>query len=103
MIEELLFFDGGVDRAMKGDTLRCILDGLTTNTLEVIWHRTRSASHIVFGLRCRGCGFMFGAEFSSPGKYGAEVQQKVGYMQVALAAWLGVDLPTSLSDGPRAN
>ena len=75
---------------------------MTANTLEVIWHRTRSSGHIVLGLRCRECGFMVGAEWSSPLKYPI-VRQKVDFVQVALANWLGVDLPTSLNDGPRAN
>ena len=75
---------------------------MTANTLEVIWHRTNSASHIVLGLRCRDCGFMVGAEWCSPQKYPI-VKQKVDALQVALAYWLGVDLPESLNDGPRAN
>ena len=100
-IEEMLFFNGGVDRAMKSEMLRCIEVGMTANTLEVIWHRTNSASHIVLGLRCRECGFMVGAEWSCPMKY-PFVAKKVDAVQVALACWLGVDLPTSLNDGPRA-
>jgi hypothetical protein len=101
-IEELLFFDGGVDRAMKTEMLRCIEVGLGANTLEVIWHRSKSSSHILLGLRCRECGFMVGAEWCSPMKYPI-VKQNVDSVQVALAYWLGVDLPNSLNDGPRAN
>ena len=101
-IEEMLFFNGGVDRAMKSEMLRCIEVGMGANTLEVIWHRTKSSGHIVLGLRCRDCGFMVGAEWSSPLKYPI-VRQKVDAVQVALACWLGVDLPTSLNDGPRAH
>jgi hypothetical protein len=100
-IEEMLFFNGGVDRAMKSEMLRCIEVGLGANTLEVIWHRTNSASHIVLGLRCRECGFIVGAEWSSPLKFPI-VRPKVDAVQVALACWLGVDLQTSLNDGPRA-
>ena len=101
-IQELLYPEGGVDRVLKSETLRCIEVGLGANTLEVIWHRTRSSGHIVLGLRCRECGFMVGAEWSSPLKYPI-VRQKVDAVQVALACWLGVDLPTSLNDGPRAH
>ena len=100
-IEEMLFCNGGVDRAMTREVLRCIEAGLGANTLEVIWHRTKSASHIVLGLRCRECGFMVGAEWSSPLKFPI-VRPKVDAVQLALAFWLGVDLPTSLNDGPRA-
>ena len=101
-IEEFLYFEGGADPAMKNETLLCLHEGLATSTMEIIWHRTKSAGHIVLGLRCRCCGFMFGAEWSSPGKY-PEARQKVGYVQVAVASWLGIDLQTSLNDGPRAN
>ena len=100
-VEELLFCNGGVDRAMTREVLRCIEAGLGANTLEVIWHWTKSASHIVLGLRCRECGFMVGAEWASPMKYPI-VRPKVDAVQLALAFWLGVDLPTSLNDGPRA-
>ena len=101
-IEDLLYFDGGADTAMKNETLRCLHEGLSDAKLEIVWHRTKSASHIVLGLRCLCCGFMFGAEWSSPGKY-PMVKQKVEGVQLAVALWLGIDLPTSLNDGPRAN
>ena len=101
-IEELFFFEGGVDRAMKSETLRCIEAGLGAGTLEVVWHKTKTSTHIVLGLRCRDCGFMVGAEWCSPQKYPI-VKEKVDALQVSLSYWLGVDLPESLNDGPRAN
>ena len=98
-IEELFFFEGGVDRAMKSETLRCIEAGLGAGTLEVVWHKTKTSTHIVLGLRCRDCGFMVGAEWCSPQKY-PQVKQQVNSMQAAFAYWLGVALPETLSDGP---
>ena len=100
-VEELFFFEGGVDRVMCMEILRCIEAGLGASTLEVVWHKTKSSSHIVLGLRCRECGFMVGAEWCSPQKYPI-VKQKVDSPQVALACLLSVDLPESLNDGPRA-
>jgi hypothetical protein len=100
-IEDLLFFNGGVDRDMTREVLRNIEAGLRANTLEVIWHRTTKAAHIVLGLRCKECGFMFGAEWASPTKY-TVVQPKVKGVQLALAFWLGLELPSSLTDGPQA-
>ena len=100
-IQDLLFFNGGVDRDITRGVMRNIEAGLRTNTLEVIWHRTTKAVHIVLGLRCKQCGFMFGAEWASPTKYPV-VQTQVEGVQLALAFWLGLELPSSLTDGPQA-
>ena len=99
-IEHLFFFEGGVDRFLKTESLRRIEAGLASSKLEVIWHKSKSSSHIVFGLRCRDCGYMVAAEWGSPHKY-LQVKQKVNSLQVAFAYWLGIELPETLSDGPR--
>ena len=85
---------------MKSETLRCIDAGLGASTLEAVWHKTNKSSHIVFGLRCRDCGYMVGAEWCSPKKH-PQVKQKVDSLQVEFAYWLGVDLLETLSDGPK--
>ena len=86
---------------MKTETLRKIATGLGTGKMEVVWHKTKSSAHIVFGLRCRDCGYKVAAEWCSPQKH-PQVKEKVNAFQVAFAYRLGIELPETLSDGPRA-